>query len=102
MGFSQLCLDNIQQSSPPVPCTYEFCAKIQSMVDRHCTGVGIPRDTPVIEMDPELHGPGQPGWCQCCCSCFGHDTPIEAAPGVFVLVQDIRVEDLLMAANIDA
>jgi hypothetical protein len=104
MGFSQQCLDNIKEASDPpdnVPCTYTFCAKIQAPVDRHCTKKGISADTPVIELDPDLHGPGQSGWCYCCCSCFGHDTPLEAAPGQFVLVQDVRVSDLLMAANLD-
>lgn len=100
MGFSQQCLDNIN-SQKLTPCTYTFCAARQAAIDDHCTTANIPRNGVVFMEDPNLYGPGKPGYCGCCCSCFAHDTPIEAAPGQFVLVQDIRTSDLLLAANLD-
>lgn len=101
MGKSQLCLDNIKTAAPPVACTDAHCSSIQSGLNEHCTVLGIPRDGVTLTFDPDLNGKGKGGYCQCCCSCFGHDTPIEAAPGQFMLVQDIRASDLLMAANLD-
>jgi hypothetical protein len=104
MGFSQQCLENIKNWDPPdsIPCTAPFCASIQTPIDSHCNKKKISPDTPITELDPNLYGPGKPGWCYCCCSCFGHDTPIEASPGEYVLVQDIRSSDLIMAASLDS
>ncbi|MEV5043493.1 hypothetical protein AB0N20_02050 [Streptomyces griseoincarnatus] len=43
--------------------------------------------------------PGTLKQCACCCSCYGQDTPIEAQPGVYVKVQDIKKGDSILAAG---
>lgn len=102
MGFTEQCLKNIDDEGPPdnVPCTANFCSQIQQSIAKHCRNKGLSPDTPLPELDPNLYGPGKSGFCYCCCSCFAHDTPLEASPGTFVLVQDVHAQDLLMAASI--
>jgi hypothetical protein len=92
------CLKNIQSEKPPynVPCTDAFCHKTSFARGQHCSTRGLPLDTPVLSWDPDLNG-GQA--CYCCCSCFALDTPIEAAPGQFVLIQNIQAGDTIMAAD---
>jgi hypothetical protein len=56
---------------------------------------------PFLTQDPNFGGPGKPGFCYCCCSCFAADTPIEAAHDRFVMVQDIQAGDTILAAGKD-
>jgi hypothetical protein len=88
------CTENIQSARPPgnVWCGDGACAEVQQAVDGHCERNGLRPDDPwLVRVDGV--------WCSCCCSCFGHDTPIEAQPGVFVKVQDIRTGDSILAAG---
>lgn len=100
---SQKCLDNIKGQQPPFnrSCTVSFCTKISYELGLHCTQAKPPLaiDTPVISYDPDLFGPGKGGSCYCCCSCFASDTPIEARPGEFVMIQDINDGDRILAAG---
>lgn len=93
---SQKCLENVNSSPPPanVWCGDAVCAAVQKTVDSHCQLNGHLPDDPWI-----LFAGNPPTQCSCCCSCYGQDTPIEAQPGVFVKVQDIRTGDSILAAG---
>ncbi|USG65947.1 hypothetical protein NDK47_00900 [Brevibacillus ruminantium] len=52
-------------------------------------------DRPVLTYDDTV------GECYCCCSCFAHDTPIEATPGEYVQIQNILSGDTILAAGRD-
>lgn len=97
---SAKCLENIRSEPPPynVACTDPFCYKTSFARGVHCSTRGLPMDTPVLSWDPDLGG-GQA--CYCCCSCFAMDTPIEARPGEFMMIQDIQAGDTIMAAGRD-
>jgi len=60
-------------------------------------------DTPVLTWDPAIadNDPDGQGACYCCCSCFALDTPLEAKPGEFVMIQDIDAGDEILAAGVD-
>ncbi|MGB8266933.1 MAG: hypothetical protein WCE44_11450, partial [Candidatus Velthaea sp.] len=100
---SARCLDNIKKEQPPrnIPCTTPYCVKIMEHSAEVCHQSGLPVDTPIIAYDPDLYGPGKAGFCYCCCYCFAADTPIEAAPGDFALIQDLNSGDLVLAAGAD-
>ncbi|NNB93036.1 hypothetical protein HI113_03810 [Corallococcus exiguus] len=100
---SEQCKKNVASEPKPdnVLCTDDFCAQIQSNIDSHCTKRNLNPDEPFGSLDPNLHGPGKGGFCYCCCSCFAYDTPIEAAPGHYVLAQDIQVGDEILTAGLD-
>ncbi|SDM01894.1 hypothetical protein [Nonomuraea jiangxiensis] len=93
---SQKCLENVNSLPPPanVWCGDDICAAVQQTVDRHCELNGYRPDDPWI-----IFAGNPPTQCACCCSCYGQDTPIEAQPGVFVKVQDIRTGDTILAAG---
>jgi hypothetical protein len=97
---TQACLNNIASEKPPynVSCTPNFCVKTSFARNLHCSTRGLPMDTPVLSWDPDLHG-GQA--CYCCCSCFALNTPIEAQPGKFMMIQDIYGGDTIMATGLD-
>ncbi|WP_460060532.1 hypothetical protein [Streptomyces sp. YKOK-I1] len=97
---SQKCLDNVNSSPPPanVWCGDAFCGAAQQVVDGHCVLNGHQPDDPWILFIPG-DTPGTVKQCACCCSCYGQDTPIEAQPGVFVKVQDIKTGDSILAAG---
>jgi hypothetical protein len=93
---TQKCVDNVNSAPPPgnVWCGDTVCAQIQQTVDKHCNVNGYKPDDPWLLQDSPGH------WCSCCCSCYGQDTPIEAQPGVFVKVQDIKTGDIILAAGL--
>ncbi|GHE97759.1 hypothetical protein [Streptomyces fumanus] len=97
---SQKCMDNVNSSPPPanVWCGDDICAAAQQTVDKHCELNGHLPDDPWIMFIPG-DTPGTYKQCSCCCSCFGQDTPIEARPGEFVKVQDIKTGDSILAAG---
>lgn len=101
MVLNPQCLDKIKHSDPPVPCPSSFCAGLQVHIDEICHQQGLPPNTPIPTFDPNLNGPSKGGYCWCCCCNCAYDTPIEAAPGQFVLAHDVRVPDKLMAASLD-
>ncbi|CCK24479.1 hypothetical protein BN159_0100 [Streptomyces davaonensis JCM 4913] len=91
---SQKCIENVQSAPPPgnVWCGDDLCAQAQQSLDHHCSANGYrPDDAWVLFVNGT--------WCSCCCSCYGQDTPIEAQPGVFLKVQDIRTGDTVLAAG---
>lgn len=98
---SQLCLDRIAAQKPPFnrQCP-SICSKRNFIDGTHCAAMGLPPETPFLTEDPDFGGPGKPGWCYCCCSCFTHGTPIEKSPKEYVLVQDIKRGDELLVCDL--
>src|SRR5262245_33733364 len=92
---SQKCVDSVSTAPPPgnVWCGNDVCAQVQQILDRHCNVNGYRPDDPWL-----IYFNGQ--WCSCCCSCYGYDTPIEAKPGLFVKVQEIKTGDMILAAGL--
>jgi hypothetical protein len=93
---SQKCMDNVAAASPPfnTHCDPRLCAQLQATIDTHCSENGMRPDDPWLMPLPDGN------WCNCCCSCYGYDTPIEARPGVFVKVQEIATGDTILAAGV--
>ncbi|MFJ5695997.1 hypothetical protein ACIP9X_19390 [Arthrobacter sp. NPDC093125] len=93
---TQKCIDNVNSSPPPanVWCGDDVCAAVQQTVDSHCNLNGYQPNDAYI-----LFTGNPPKQCACCCSCYGHETPIEVQPGVFFKVQDIRTGDAVLAAG---
>ncbi len=82
-----------------VPCP-KICAKQNFIDNTHCSKMGLAPDTPFMTFDPEANG-GKGAYCYCCCSCMTRDTPLEQAPGEFVLIQDVKPGDPLLVAGED-
>jgi hypothetical protein len=95
------CIENVKKRKPPRVCTDPYCAGSQSDIDATCHSLGWGAGTPYQCKDPDLNGPGKPGFCFCCCSCFGFGTPIAAASGVFIPVEEIRTGQKILAAGKD-
>ena len=95
---SQTCLNNIKAEKPPsnIPCTDQLCTEMSQGLAAHCQTGGMAPDTPVISYDPSLKKV-----CYCCCSCYALNTPIEASPGEFVLIQNINAGDTVLTADIN-
>src|SRR5688572_26452486 len=86
------------------PCTDNFCISISYAIGDHCSKFKPPLnpDDPIgPQMDPNLDGPGKAGYCYCCCSCFGGNTPIEAKPDEYWLAKDIHIGDQILTAGKD-
>lgn len=94
---SQKCVENVNSAPAPgnVWCGDDVCAAIQATVDHHCNAAGYRPDDAWL-----LFAGNPPKQCSCCCSCYGHDTPIEVQPGIFFKVQDIRTGDRILAAGL--
>ncbi|NEQ34882.1 MAG: hypothetical protein F6K40_00575 [Okeania sp. SIO3I5] len=92
------CLQNIRSRKPPSnkPCSDKYCKKVSYALKSHCDHDNIPLDTPIFGLDTYENR-----YCYCCCWCFADDTPIEATPGKFVLIQDINDGDTILAAGTD-
>lgn len=84
------------------PCTDPYCEDISFGIGVHCSQAKPPLkpDDPVgPQKDPNLNGPGKPGYCYCCCSCFGSGTPIEVNPGEYAPARDIVAHELIQVAG---
>ena len=99
---SPACLAKIKTKPPPlnVACP-SICSNANFINGTHCSTLGLPVGEPFITNDPNFGGPGVPGYCYCCCSCFTADTPIEAKPDEFMFIQDINAGDTLLATGSD-
>ena len=99
---SSNCLDNIQKEPPPYnrACTDAGCRKVFEGTQAHCDGKKLRDGTPVMSYDDNLLGPGKGGICYCCCSCLSYSTLVEKSPGVFVPAQQVRKDDLILAAGL--
>jgi hypothetical protein len=100
------CLENIKNNKPvgSRPCTDPYCIEASYEIGVHCTDSRPPLnpDEPVGPMrGPNLNGPGKPGYCYCCCSCFGSYTPIEVRHGEYALARDIQAQEEVLAAGAD-
>jgi hypothetical protein len=92
---SQACLDNIKKERPPVYCddiVAGLCAEVQDKINKYCHQAGLGGDTPVPMMPPA-------GLCWCCCSCFAFGTPIEVAPGLYQVIEDIELGQQVLATG---
>ena len=92
--WTQKCRENIKQQKPPVPCSAEFCAEMQSRLSKYCVMIGAPEATPIPQQEK-----GQDCWC--CCSCFAYGTPVEVSTGKFIPVQEIMEGQTVLAAGPD-
>jgi hypothetical protein len=98
------CAKNIAEKKSFPPCSDAYCWSISFGLGVHCTEAKPPLnpDEPVgPQFDPNRDGQGRPGYCYCCCSCFGATTPIEVSPGEFSLARDIVDGELVLAAGAD-
>ena len=99
------CVRNIQQNHAGFKaCTDPYCESISFGLGVHCSKAVPPLnpDDPVgPQFDPNLNGPGKPGFCYCCCSCFGSNTPVEVTPGEFAPARDIIVNEPILTAGAD-
>lgn len=102
---TQKCVENIKRDYPGFgPCTDPFCQEVSKINDTHCLAVKPPLnpDDPIgPSKDPNLNGPGKPGYCYCCCSCFGSRTPIEVRAGEYALARDISAGEAILTAGAD-
>jgi hypothetical protein len=97
------CQANINNLKSFPACTDDYCNAVSFAIGVHCSKSVPPLnpDTPIgPQQDPNLNGPGKPGFCYCCCSCFAGNTPIEATPGQFTLARDIHDGDEILAAGV--
>jgi len=99
---STICLDNIKKEPPPYnrSCTDAGCRKVAAAIQQFCTARQLQDGAPVLTYDDNLLGPGQGGFCYCCCACFCYSTLVEKSPGVFVPAQQVRKDDLILAAGL--
>lgn len=98
---SQKCLDQIAALQPPnnVACSSDWCYKTSFVRNQHCQGNNFPMDYPMVGV--EFDNDGNATVCNCCCSCFTLDTPIEVQHGEFKMIQDIQGGDKILAAGVD-
>jgi hypothetical protein len=83
-------------------CTDAYCRENSIENDLHCLSAKPPLnpDDPIGPIkDPNLNGPGKGGYCYCCCSCFGGNTPVEVSPGEYKLVRDISTGESILTAD---
>ncbi|WIM93013.1 hypothetical protein ACTOB_004978 [Actinoplanes oblitus] len=99
---SQICLDKIATKPPPLnrPCP-SICNEKNFIDGTHCKALGLNDEEPFMTQDPDFGGPGVPGFCYCCCSCFTLGTPIEVAPAQYELIENVQQGDLVLAAGLD-
>lgn len=91
--FPQCCVDNVNNIPGGHLCTWDFCKRIQDRLNIYCKDAG---ENPCAAVPQEEMGDP----CYCCCSCFAYDTPIEAAVGEYVMVQDIVAQvDQILAGS---
>lgn len=91
--FPPCCIENVHNIGGTLCDWNTVCKPVQDHLDKYCKDSG---------QNPCAAVPQVPDGkvCYCCCSCFAYNTPIEAAPGQFVLVQDIvaNVDHILAGA----
>jgi hypothetical protein len=90
--FPECCVENVNNEGGKL-CTWDFCKRIQDRLNKYCKDAG---ENPCAAVPQEEMGVE----CYCCCSCFAYDTPIEASPGEYVMVQDIvaHVDEILVGS----
>lgn len=90
--FPQCCVENVKNIDGHL-CTWDFCKRIQDRLNKYCKDAG---ENPCAAVPQEEMGDP----CYCCCSCFAYNTPIEAAVGDYVMVQDIVADvDQILAGS---
>ena len=85
-NYPPCCVENVKYRGG-VLCEWDLCREIQHEMDSYCKNDSI---NPCSAVPQYLNRK----ICYCCCSCFAYNTPIEAATGEYVAVQDI-------VANVD-
>ena len=86
-----LCKERIKAEGG-VPCSVNHCKIVQTSINKYCTHSGKPTDWPVPQVENGKE-------CYCCCSCFAYFTPIEMSKGEFKWVQDIELNEKVIATN---
>lgn len=84
-SFPECCVENVGNLGGQL-CSWDLCKRIQDRLNNYCKATG---QNPCAPVPQEEYGVE----CYCCCSCFAYNTPIEAKPGEYMLVQDI-VQDV--------